>query len=61
MGFRVKLVLCRLGLAEVMLQHYLSECAGVLEHPDATISEFKGMNMQPSLERSLRHRDILKA
>jgi hypothetical protein len=28
---------------------------------DFTITEFREMKMQPSLERALRHKDILKA
>ena len=32
-----------------------------LEHLDFAIIEFQGKKMQPSLERALRHRDILRA
>jgi hypothetical protein len=32
-----------------------------LEHLDFAIKEFREMKMQPSLERALRHKDILKA
>jgi hypothetical protein len=32
-----------------------------LEHLDFATSEFREMKMQPSLERALRHQDILKA
>ncbi|MQG76994.1 MAG: hypothetical protein FI703_06675 [SAR202 cluster bacterium] len=35
--------------------------AEALEHQDFAIGEFKEMKMQPSLEWTLRHRDILKA
>jgi serine/threonine protein kinase len=31
------------------------------EHLDFAIKEFREMKMQPSLERALRHKDILKA
>lgn len=37
------------------------ERAEALEHLDFAIAEFQEMKMQPSLERALRHRDILKA
>ena len=32
-----------------------------LEHLDFAIAEFREMNMQPSLERALRHKEVLKA
>ena len=32
-----------------------------LEHLDFAISEFRGMKMQPSLERVPRHKEILGA
>ncbi len=32
-----------------------------LEHLDFAISEFREMKMQPSLERALRHKEILGA
>jgi len=32
-----------------------------LERLDFAIKEFQDMKMQPSLERALRHKDILKA
>jgi len=32
-----------------------------LEHLDFAIAEFREMKMQPSLERALRHKDVLKA
>jgi len=32
-----------------------------VEHLDFTIAEFRDMKMQPSLERALRHKDMLKA
>ena len=37
------------------------ERAEALEHLDFAIGEFRDMKMQPSLERALSHRDILKA
>ena len=36
------------------------EMTEALEHLDFAIAEFQEMKMQPSLERALRHRDILK-
>ena len=60
-NFRPELALSRLGLAEVLLEHYPEERAEALEHLDFAIAEFQEMKMQPSLERALRHRDILKA
>ncbi|HTE85126.1 MAG TPA: hypothetical protein VK821_10365 [Dehalococcoidia bacterium] len=30
-------------------------------HLDFAIAEFREMKMQPSLERALRHKDVLKA
>ena len=50
MSFRPKLALTHLQLAELLL-----------EHLDFAIKEFREMKMQPSLERALRHKEILKA
>jgi len=61
MGFRPELALTRLQLAELLLEHYPKERAEALEHLDFAIKEFQDMKMQPSLERALRHKDILKA
>jgi tetratricopeptide (TPR) repeat protein/ribosomal protein L40E len=61
MRFRPELALTRLQLAELLLQHYPKERAEALEHLDFAIKEFREMKMQPSLERALRHKDILKA
>jgi uncharacterized protein (DUF924 family) len=44
-----------------LLEWYPEEKKEALEHPDFTIKEFREMKMQPSLERALRHKDILKA
>ena len=35
--------------------------AQAMDHLDFAISEFRDMKMQPSLERALRHREILRA
>jgi tetratricopeptide (TPR) repeat protein len=59
--FRPELALTRLQLAELLLEHYPKERAQALEHLDFAIAEFRDMKMQPSLERALRHKDILKA
>jgi tetratricopeptide (TPR) repeat protein len=61
MRFRPEVALTRLQLAELFLEHYPEERAEALEHLDFAIAEFRDMKMQPSLERALRHKDILKA
>jgi tetratricopeptide (TPR) repeat protein len=61
MRFRPELALTRLQFAELLLQHYPKERAEALEHLDFAIKEFQDMKMQPSLERALRHKEILKA
>jgi tetratricopeptide (TPR) repeat protein len=61
MKFRPEIALTRLQLAELLLEHYPEEKAEALEHLDFATNEFREMKMQPSLERALRHKDILKA
>jgi len=61
MRFRPELALTRLQLAELLLEHYSKERAEALEHLDFAIKEFQDMKMQPSLERALRYKEILKA
>ena len=61
MKFRPELALARLQLAEILLEHYAAEKKEAVEHLDFAIKEFQDMKMQPSLERALRHKDILKA
>jgi eukaryotic-like serine/threonine-protein kinase len=61
MPFRPELALARLQVAELLLKHYPDEKKEALEHLDFAIKEFREMKMQPSLERALRHKDILKA
>jgi tetratricopeptide (TPR) repeat protein len=61
MPFRPELALTHLQLAELLLEHYPKERAEALEHLDFAIKEFRDMKMQPSLERALRHKEILKA
>lgn len=53
------IALTRLQLAELLLEHYPAEKPQALEHLGFAISEFREMKMQPSLERALRHKDIL--
>jgi tetratricopeptide (TPR) repeat protein len=59
--FRPELALAHLELAELLLEHYPDEKKEALEHLDFAVKEFREMKMQPSLERALRHKDILKA
>jgi hypothetical protein len=59
--FRPEIALTRLQLCELLLEHYPDERAEALEHLDFAVGEFRDMKMQPSLERALGHRDILKA
>jgi len=61
MRFRPELALTRLQLAELLLEHYPEEKPEALEHLDFAINEFRDMKMQPSLERALRHKEILGA
>jgi tetratricopeptide (TPR) repeat protein len=61
MKFRPELALTHLQLAELLLEHYPKKRAKALEHLDFAIKEFQDMKMQPSLERALRHKEILKA
>jgi hypothetical protein len=59
--FRPELALTRLELAELMLERYPDERAAAIEHLDFAIAEFREIKMQPSLERALRHKEVLKA
>jgi tetratricopeptide (TPR) repeat protein len=61
MKFRPELALSRLQLSELLLEHYPTEKEEALAHLDFAIKEFQDMKMQPSLERALRHKEILKA
>jgi serine/threonine protein kinase len=60
-GNRPELALSHMGLAELLLEHHLDERATAIEHLDFAIREFREMKMQPSLERALRHKEVLKA
>ena len=59
--FRPEIVLTRLQLAELLLEHYPDERAEAMEHLDSATGEFRVMKMQHSLERTLRHKEFLKA
>jgi hypothetical protein len=61
MPFRSELAFSLLQLAELLLEDYSDEKKEALEHLDFAIKEFREMKMQPSLERALRHKEILKA
>jgi tetratricopeptide (TPR) repeat protein len=61
MRFRPELALTRLQLAELLLEHYPDKKKEALEHLEFAINEFREMKMQPSLERALRHKEILGA
>jgi tetratricopeptide (TPR) repeat protein len=61
MPFRPEIALTRLQLAELLLKHYPDEKAEALEHLNFAIKETRDMKMQLSLERALRHKEILKA
>ena len=61
MRFRPELALSRLGLAELLLDHYPDEHADAIEHLDFAINEFRDMKMQPSLERALGRKQVLGA
>jgi tetratricopeptide (TPR) repeat protein len=58
---RPELALSRLQFAELLLDHFPKEKAEAIKHLDFAIKEFREMKMQPSLERALRRKDILKA
>jgi class 3 adenylate cyclase len=53
---RPELALSRLGLAELLLDHYPDERAGAIEHLDLAVGELREMKMQPALERALRRK-----
>jgi hypothetical protein len=61
MKFRPELALSRLELAELHLKQYPQEKSEAIAHLDFAIAKFRDIKMQPSLERSLRHKEILKA
>jgi hypothetical protein len=58
---RPEIAIVHLDIAELLLEHYPDERDAAIEHLDFAIAEFREMKMQPSLERALRHRGLLKA
>ena len=61
MRFRPEIALTRLQLAELLLERCPEDKSEALEHLDFTINEFREMKMQPSLERALKHKEVLGA
>lgn len=69
--FRPEIALTRFDLAELLLDDALASTATPEErerdrveamgHLDFAIAQFRAMKMQPSLERALTHKDLLKA
>jgi len=60
--FRPEIALTRLQIAELMLEDAgEAERTEALSHLDFAVAEFREMKMQPSLERALRHKEVLKA
>jgi tetratricopeptide (TPR) repeat protein len=59
--FRPEIAITRLHLAELLLQDYPAEQADAQGHLDFAIDEFRAMQMQPALERALRHKGLLHA
>jgi len=60
--FRPEIALTRLQMAELLLGEARAiNRTEALAHLDFAIAEFREMKMQPSLERALRHKDMLKA
>ena len=60
MRSRPELALTRLQLAELLLEHFPQEKSDAIAHLDFAIAEFQEMKMQPSLQRALHHKEILK-
>jgi hypothetical protein len=58
---RPDMALARLGLAELLLDHYPEERDAAIEHLDFAVAELRDMKMQPALERALGRRGLLKA
>jgi hypothetical protein len=58
---KTELELTCLQLAELLLEHYPKDKSEAIAHLDFVIPEFRDMKMQPSLERALRYKEILKA
>ncbi len=56
-----EIALTRLQLAELLPEHYPGEKSEAQEDLDFSIGESREMKMQPSLERALKHKEILGA
>jgi len=60
--FRPEIALTHLGLAELLLKDTdEAQRTEALGHLDFAMAEFRDMRMQRSLERALRHKEVLKA
>jgi len=60
--FRPEIALTHLQLAELLLDGAdPAEHADAVAHLDVAIEEFRAMQMRPSLERALRHKELLQA
>jgi hypothetical protein len=59
--FRPEIATIRLHQAGLLLQHFPNEHAKAQDSLDFAIAEFRAMNMQPALERALRHKGLLHA
>ena len=58
---RPEIALTNLSLAELLLAGTPYERAEAQTHLDVAIEELRAMKMQPSLERALSHKGLLKA
>ena len=56
--FRPEVALAHLQLAELLMAEAVTEAQ---THLDTAIDEFRAMKMQPSLERALKHKGLLRA
>ena len=61
MRFRHGPALSRPQFAGLLFEHCPDEKKDAPDHLDFAVSEFREMKMQPSLQRALRHKEILKA
>jgi len=61
MRFCLDTTLVRLQLADLLPEYHPEGRSEAIRHLDLAVAEFRDMKMQPSLERVLRHKEILKA
>ncbi|HEY96167.1 MAG TPA: protein kinase [Dehalococcoidia bacterium] len=59
--FRPEIAFTRFHIAELLLENYPDSKKEAIDHLNFAINEFRVLHMQPSLEKALRHKDILKA